>query len=150
MKWLSNIFFYGYVFLLIVAGAWGACFAAQLDHNVLFNLDVQTLAPKTAASLLSQYRFLRAIEFGFGIFAFLFRREIFSNPKFNRVFLATMLLGVVARIISFILYQIWINRLLIRRRSPLSLILEKELVAFRSGTGIRWSTKRSLLLLCYF
>ena len=34
-------------------------------------------------------------------------------------------------------YQIWINRLLIRRRSPLSLILEKELVAFRSGTGIR-------------
>ena len=35
------------------------------------------------------------------------------------------------------LYQIWINRLLIRRRSPLSLILEKELVAFRSGTGIR-------------
>jgi Fe2+ transport system protein FeoA len=34
------------------------------------------------------------------------------------------------------LYQIWINRLLIRRRSPLSLILEKELVAFRSGTGI--------------
>ena len=35
-----------------------------------------------------------------------------------------------------VLYQIWINRLLIRRRSPLSLILEKELVAFRSGTGI--------------
>ena len=34
-------------------------------------------------------------------------------------------------------YKIWINRLLIRRRSPLSLILEKELVAFRSGTGIR-------------
>ena len=34
------------------------------------------------------------------------------------------------------LYQIRINRLLIRRRSPLSLILEKELVAFRSGTGI--------------
>ena len=103
MKWLNSIFFYGYVFLLIVAGAWGACFAAQFDHNVLFNLDVQTLVPKTAASLLSQYRFLRAIEFGFGIFAVLFRKEIFSNPKFNRVFLATMLLGVVARIISFIL-----------------------------------------------
>ena len=34
-----------------------------------------------------------------------------------------------------------INRLLIRRRSPLSLILEKELVAFRSGTGI---TSRSM------
>ena len=41
------------------------------------------------------------------------------------------------------LYQIWINRLLIRRRSPLSLILEKELVAFRSGTGIRRCTGRN-------
>ena len=47
-----------------------------------------------------------------------------SHDAFGRVF------GV--------LYQIWINRLLIRRRSPLSLILEKELVAFRSGTGIRF------------
>ena len=43
------------------------------------------------------------------------------------------------------LYQIWINRLLIRRRSPLSLILEKELVAFRSGTGIsyEWTAKNN-------
>ena len=41
---------------------------------------------------------------------------------------------------NHMLYQIWINRLLIRRRSPLSLILEKELVAFRSGTGISTRT----------
>lgn len=103
MKWPTYILFYGYVLLLIAAGAWGAFFGAKLDHQLLFGLDVETLDPKTAASLVSQYRFLRAIELGFGMASLLFRKEIFSDIRFNRIFLAIMLSGVIARIVSLIL-----------------------------------------------
>ena len=103
MKWPTYILFYGYVLLLIAAGAWGAFFGAKLDHQILFGLDVETLNPQTAASLVSQYRFLRAIELGFGMSSLLFRKEIFSDIRFNRLFLAIMLSGVIARIISLIL-----------------------------------------------
>ena len=73
---------------------------ARLDHRLLLGLDLASLERRTAASVVSQYRFLRAIECGFGLFAFLWRHEIFTQQPFNRLFLATMVLGVVARIIS--------------------------------------------------
>lgn len=99
MKILAYGLFYGYVGLLIVAGAWGIV-GARLDQRLLFGLSLETLEPATAASLLSQYRFLRAVECGFGLFAILYRVEIFTVPAFNRLFLTTMALGVVSRIIS--------------------------------------------------
>jgi hypothetical protein len=102
MRILTLIFFHGYVWLLILAGGAGA-FSARYDHRLLFSLNVSELSPQTAASLLSQYRFLRAIECGFGIFAFVFRREIFQQRLFNRVFLGTMFFGVAARIVSILL-----------------------------------------------
>jgi Domain of unknown function (DUF4345) len=101
MKFLAYALFYGYVILLIVAGGWGVFFA-RFDHRLLFHLDVRALAPMSAASLVSQYRFLRAVEFGFGMFSIIYRREIFTSRAFNRLFLATMSLGVVARLISLI------------------------------------------------
>lgn len=102
MKALSLLFFHGYVWTLILAGGIGV-FSAQFDHRLLFDLPVSELKPQTAASVLSQYRFLRAIECGFGIFAFVFRREIFHQRVFNRVFLGTMFFGVTARIVSIFL-----------------------------------------------
>jgi len=102
MKFLAYLLFYGYVILLILAGAWGVFFA-RFDHRLLFHLDVRLLAPIPAASLVSQYRFLRAMEFGFGMFSIIYRREIFTSRAFNRLFLATMAFGVVARIVSLIL-----------------------------------------------
>jgi len=102
MKILTYLLFYGYVILLIFAGAWGIFFAT-LDQRLLFHLDLHALVPITAASLVSQYRFLRAVEFGFGMFSIVYRREIFTVQAFNRLFLATMTCGVVARIVSLIL-----------------------------------------------
>lgn len=99
MKLLTDLFFFGYVGLLIVAGAWGV-FGARLDQRLLLGLDLSTLEPRTAASVVSQYRFLRAIECGFGLFAFIFRHAIYTVPLFNQLFLATMTLGVVARVVS--------------------------------------------------
>lgn len=99
MRLLAEIFFYGYTGLLILAGAWGIV-GARLDQRVLFGIDLSTLRRPTAASLVSQYRFMRAIELGFGTFAVIFHSEIFSDRLFNRLFLATMLAGVLARVIS--------------------------------------------------
>jgi len=101
MKWLAGLFFCAYAATLLIAGAWGACFARS-DAQFLLHLDVRTLDHRTAASLLSQYRFLRAIECGFGLFSIVFRREIFVRDTFNRIFLATMAAGVIARLISLV------------------------------------------------
>lgn len=102
MKLLSLLFFHVYVWILILAGALGI-FTATIDHRVLFQLQLETLAPVTMASLVSQYRFLRAVEFGFGVFAFVFRKEIFESTLFNRLFLSIMFLGVMARVVSIVL-----------------------------------------------
>ena len=102
MKLLTEIFFYGYVGLLIVAGGWGVV-GARFDHRLLFGFDPGTLPPSADASLVSQYRFLRAIELGFGVFSLVFRSEIFTLWLFNRVFLGGMTLGVVARLVSLVM-----------------------------------------------
>jgi hypothetical protein len=102
MKYLNGIFFYGYVLTLIVAGAWGLV-AARWDMGALFDLDLKLLPATTAASLLSQYRFLRAIELGFGLFAWCFRDQIYTQRTHNRVFLAGMGAGVLARLFSIAL-----------------------------------------------
>jgi hypothetical protein len=93
------ILFYGYTGLLVVAGVWGML-AGRFDQRLLFGLDPDTLPPRTAASLVSQYRFLRAIEAGFGAFALLYRGEIFTEAPFNTLFLTAMAMGVAARLVS--------------------------------------------------
>lgn len=102
MKFTAYFFFYCYIGLVLIAGFWGAFLGADFDHQLLFNLDTSTLEDDTRANLLSQYRFLRAMEFGYGLFAILFTKEIFSLKKYNRLYLAIMLAGVLARIVSIL------------------------------------------------
>lgn len=102
LRWANYIFFYGYVGTLILAGIWGVFFA-QIDILLLLNIQINQLPPVAAANLLSQYRFLRAIEFGFGLFAFVFREQIYFDRIYNRLFLSVMTFGIVARLIATIL-----------------------------------------------
>ncbi|MDZ7757706.1 DUF4345 family protein [Rhodohalobacter sp.] len=102
MKFTAYFFFYCYIGLVLLAGFWGAFLGADFDHQLLFNLDTSTLESETRTNLLSQYRFLRAMEFGYGLFAILFTKEIFSLKKFNRLYLAIMFAGVLARLVSVI------------------------------------------------
>jgi hypothetical protein len=98
----SQILFLGYVLLLIAAGAWGVV-GARIDFPVLLGMPVDRLTPaEAAANVLSQYRFLRAMELGFGLFAWRFRREIFTQRGYNRLFLAVMAAGVAARLVSMV------------------------------------------------
>ncbi|WP_163713825.1 DUF4345 family protein [Mangrovibacterium lignilyticum] len=117
MKSISYFFFFTYVGLVTVAGFWGAFVNPVFDFQLLFKLDVFSLPESIRINLLSQYRFLRAIELGFGIFSLLFIKEIFSELKFNRLFLSIMAMGVLARVFSlyaegqpsalFYLFLIW-------------------------------------------
>ena len=102
LRRVSLVFFFVYVALLIVAGAWGIV-GARLDMHVLLQLHIHDLPHRAATNLLSQYRFLRAIELGFGVFALTNRQRIYSLRSYNRLFLSVMTAGVAARLVSLAL-----------------------------------------------
>jgi hypothetical protein len=102
MKLISYFLFYTYIGLVLLAGFWGAFLYPKMDFKMLFEMDTAELSDYARINLLSQYRFLRALELGFGLFAIIFRKEIFSEPKFNTLFLVIMFLGVMARVMSII------------------------------------------------
>ena len=93
------MFFYAYVLTLVGAGASGVLLA-RYDLRWLVGLHLGSLRPSIEANLGGQYRFLRSIELGFGLFALTYRREIFRLRQFNRLFLGTMGCGIVARLIG--------------------------------------------------
>jgi hypothetical protein len=103
MRLANYFFYYSYIGLVIVAGFWGAFIYPEFDYRLLFNLETNTLTDFQRINLLSQYRFLRAIELGFGIFAILFVKSIFSKKEFNRLFIFIMGAGVLARIMSIVM-----------------------------------------------
>ena len=99
MRRVALVFFFGYVLTLVVAGAWGVV-GARVDMHLLLRLHLGDLPHRAQANLLSQYRFLRATELGFGLFALRYWRQIFAVRSYNRIFLAVMACGVAARLLS--------------------------------------------------
>jgi hypothetical protein len=99
MRRVTLVFFFGYVLILVVAGAWGIV-GARVDMHLLLRVHLGDLPHRAQANLLSQYRFLRAIELGFGLFALRYWREIFRQRSYNQIFLAAMACGVGARLLS--------------------------------------------------
>lgn len=102
MKFLNYFFFYTYIGLVLLAGFWGAFLFPQMDFPYLMEMDLSSLPEHSKINLLSQYRFLRALELGFGLFSILFIKEIFREDKFNKLFLGIMGLGVLARLVSWV------------------------------------------------
>lgn len=102
LKLATLALFFGYAGLLVLAGAWGVVFA-EVDFPLLIGLELDDVPADAEANLLSQYRFLRAIELGFGVFALLHRHEIFENVRYNALFLSVMAAGVGARLLSLVL-----------------------------------------------
>jgi hypothetical protein len=101
MAFLAYFFFYTYIGLVLLAGFWGAFAYPYLEFKHLLAVDLETMEEAARVNLLSQYRFLRALEFGYGLFALLFLKEIFSIRKFNLLFLAIMAGGILARLVSW-------------------------------------------------
>jgi hypothetical protein len=96
----SDAAFLSYVGALIGAGAWGALFA-KTDTRVIEGWHPQEeLAPRTAATVLSQHRFLRAMELGFGLFALRNRERFQTDAAVNRLFLGAMGTGIAVRAVG--------------------------------------------------
>lgn len=99
MKLLSAVLFAGWVGALVLLGGAGV-FTGEWELGHVFHIDLAGMRGEAQANLLNQYRFLKAVEFGFGLFCVLFRREIFRVPLFNRLFLSIVFLGAAARALS--------------------------------------------------
>ena len=93
------MFFFGYAATLVIAGAWGAV-AARLDFPLVIGLELSDIPNDAEADLLNHYRFLRALEFCFGLFAILYWRQIFEHRTANTIFLTAMAAGVSARLLG--------------------------------------------------
>ena len=102
MKALSYILFFTYVGLVVIAGFWGAFVNPYFDHRFLFDIQLYKLPDYQMINLVSQYRFLRALELGYGIFSLVFFKEIFQYKIYNHLYLGIMFLGVLARFFSIL------------------------------------------------
>ncbi|WP_233858108.1 DUF4345 domain-containing protein [Paraburkholderia sp. HD33-4] len=101
MERLARICFWGYMLMLLGIGGSGIFIAAwELPH--IFEVRLDSIQELHRATFLSQYRFLKGLELGFGVFCWAFRNEIFLPLTASRVFLGGLCAGVTARVLSFI------------------------------------------------
>lgn len=102
-KVLNAVSFVGYVGAVFVFGLTGLLFP-QLDLKLLIGFDFGLVGPSYEAmtDILHPYRFLKALNVGFGVFAILFIKEIYTIPRFNYYFLGVILAGALARVLSLV------------------------------------------------
>jgi hypothetical protein len=101
MTVLTQLFFWGYVAMLLGVGTSGI-FIARWELTRVFHVPLATYPDGVRATLLNQYRFLKALELGFGAYAALFHREIFAVPSFHSLFLFVLFAAVAARALSML------------------------------------------------
>jgi hypothetical protein len=101
---LNVLAFWGYALFLILIGGIPGLFAPRWGplHFEVFARAIfpAPLGAEVIASTLNQYRYMKSMEFGFGLFALLYRKEIYQSRKMNRYFLGIMTLGAIERTIS--------------------------------------------------
>jgi hypothetical protein len=103
LKAAAVALFWVYIVTVVLAGLWGVV-GARLDFPLLLHQEVGDLSSDGAADVLSQYRFLRGIEAGFGVLCIVMRRDIFTpGTQWNRLFLLAMGLGIAGRGVGWLL-----------------------------------------------
>jgi NADH:ubiquinone oxidoreductase subunit K len=91
---LATLFQLVYALFLMAVGAVGMFYTAW-ELPALYGLDPAAAADP--ATFLSQYHFLKAVEFGLGLFGVLMRREILAGGVETLIFQGAVLAGIVAR-----------------------------------------------------
>jgi len=97
MSALARLFFWGYALMLLSVGATGMLIATW-ELPTLFDVPLDAMRDVERATLLNQYRFLKALEFAFGLFCVAYRHEIFTPGRGHRIFLGGLAAGVAARL----------------------------------------------------
>lgn len=99
MRRLAQVFFWGYTAMLLGVGFSGM-FIARWELTTVFSLPLVKGTVLTA-TLSSQYRFLKAMEFTFGLFCATHFREIFRPGPEHNLFLTGVFAGVIARLLGW-------------------------------------------------
>jgi len=99
MAKLARTLFWVYTAALIGVGAAGV-FSAEWELTRLYDLKLTGLEDMLRATVLNQYRFLKGVEFAFGMYCLVCRDDIFRVLRFNRVFLIGVFGGAGARVFS--------------------------------------------------
>ena len=98
----ASLLQFGYSAMLVVIGAVGI-FTAPWELATVFGIDPSAWPLGTQSTMFDQYRFLKSVELGAGLFCFAYRSSIMSGGRAAAVFLAIVGLGVGARTWSWII-----------------------------------------------
>lgn len=99
---LASILQLFYALFLMGVGAYGIFFL-DWEVSTFYALGPEAFVGTEGATLRNQFRFLKAIELAFGIFAIVYRRDILSGGLNCTIFLTGVFLGAFARGLSWIL-----------------------------------------------
>jgi hypothetical protein len=98
---LATWFFWGYTLMLLGIGSSGMLIAPW-ELRTIFAVPLDAFSPLAQATLLNQYRFLKAMELAFGLYCLFWRGAIHHPGPANRLFLAGVAAGVAARLGSWL------------------------------------------------
>ncbi len=101
MKRTALIAVIAYGLMLCVVGIAGIL-SARWELTQIFDLNMSALDTHTQATFLNQYRFLKGLELGGGIFCLCLRQQILMGKTEGRVFLGLVGAGVITRSVAWI------------------------------------------------
>jgi Domain of unknown function (DUF4345) len=97
----ASVLQFVYSTALVVVGAVGI-FTPHWEFPTLYGIDPSGWSHDSQANLLNQYRFLKAVELGAGLFCFANRPSILDGGRASLLFLSFVGLGVFARALAWI------------------------------------------------
>ena len=98
---IASLLQFGYGAMMVVVGTAGI-FTARWELETVFHTGLSDWPQAAQATMLNQYRFLKAVELGAGLFCLLYRPAILTGGKASALFLAIVGLGVFARTLAWI------------------------------------------------
>jgi Domain of unknown function (DUF4345) len=98
----ATILQFGYAMMLVVVGAAGIV-SARWEFAAVYGIDPSAWSLDTQATMLNQYRFLKSVELGAGVFCLAYRKPIMDGGLATTVFLTIVGLGVFARSFAWII-----------------------------------------------
>ena len=99
---ISSFIFIFYTWMFILSGLLSLLFA-HIEIKPFLNLDLSVIDEVSVNNFFNQYRFLRAVELGFGLFCFYLKDDIFKNKKHNKSFYS-IIVGIILAIMFILEY----------------------------------------------
>lgn len=101
MRTAARILLWGYGAMLCAVGFAGIWISGW-ELDTVHHLATESWPPAVRASFLNQYRFLKGVELGGGLFCLGLQARILDGGREGALFLALVAAGVVARVFAWI------------------------------------------------